>query len=196
MAIPAIRKVGVFEPVLFVGQPGLDDFKEIISRGQRLVSSGDIGAAMASLAKDAQDSDPRAQMVSAPLRLLGQTMRQPSICRMLLWADARRVRGDDASLRDLIVAWKQELDVVKATAGTIDGYKNVTADVLLLCGSDAPPLFTGSLDALQNVLPRATRIGLPGLNHGAPQDQGGTPAVIAGQLRRFFSPKFPPVVGP
>ena len=27
MAIPAIRKVAVFEPVVFVGQPGLDDFK-------------------------------------------------------------------------------------------------------------------------------------------------------------------------
>lgn len=186
MAIPAIRKVAVFEPVLFVGQPGLDEFKGIISRGQGLVASGDIGAAMASLAKDAQDSDPRAQAVSAPNRLLQQMMTQSIISRLLLWADARRVNGDDVALRDLIVAWKQELDVVEATEGTIDDYKNVTAEVLLLCGADAPTLFTGTLDALQKVLPRATRVELPGLNHGAPQDQGGNPAVIADQLRRFF----------
>ena len=185
-AIPAIRKVAVFEPVLFVGQPGLDEFKGIISRGQRLVANGDIGAAMASLAKDAYDSDPRAQAVSAPYRLLSRAMTQPVICRLLLWADARRVTGDDVPLRDLIVAWKQELDVVKATEGTLDYYTNVTAEVLLLCGAGAPPLFTGTLDALQNVLPRATRVEIPGLNHGGPQDQGGNPVIVADQLRRFF----------
>lgn len=185
-AIPAIRKVAVFEPVLFVGQPGLDEFKRIISRGQRLVASGDIGAAMASLAKDAYDSDPRAQAVSVPYRLLSRVMTQPVVSRLLLWADARRVTGDDVPLRDLIVAWKQELDVVKATEGTLDDYTNVTAEVLLLCGTSAPTLFTGTLDALQKVLPHATRVELPGVNHGGPQDQGGNPAIIADQLRRFF----------
>lgn len=186
MAIPAIRKVALFEPVLFVGQPGLDEFKVTISRGQRLVDCGDIPAAMASLAKDAAESDPRAQAVSAPLRLLGRIMTQPIICRALLWADAKRVTGDDVQLRDLIVAWKQELDVVKSTEGTLDDFTNVTAEVLLLCGTGAPTLFTGTLDALQRVLPRATRVDLSGLNHGGPQDQGGNPAIVAAQLRRFF----------
>ena len=56
----------------------------------------------------------------------------------------------------------------------------------MLCGSEAQPLFKGTLDALANALPQATRVELPGLNHGAAQDQGGKPAVIADQLRRFF----------
>jgi len=86
----------------------------------------------------------------------------------------------------LIVAWKEELDVVKATEGTLDDYKNVSADVLLMCGANAPTLFTGTIDALQEVLPRATRVELPGLNHGGAQDSGGDPGVIADQLRRFF----------
>lgn len=185
--IPSIRKVAVFEPVVFVGQPGLDEFKAVISRGQRLVTSGDIGAAMASLAADATRSDPRAQAVSAPYRLLQRIMISPIVCRGWLWADARLAKGDNAALRDLIVAWKQELDVVIASEGTIDDYKNVTAEVLLLCGSGAPPLFTGTLDALQKALPHVTRAELPGLNHGGPQDQGGNPVVIAARLRRFFS---------
>jgi pimeloyl-ACP methyl ester carboxylesterase len=185
--VRAIRKVAVFEPVLFVGQPGLDEFKEVISRGQRLLASGDVAGAMASLAKGAQDSDTRAKSVAAPYRLLGRVMTQPAVCRALLWADAQRVKGDDAALRDLILAWKQDMEVVKATEGSIDHYKNVTAEVLLLCASDAAPLFKATLDALQNVLPRATRVELPAVNHGAAQDQGGTPTVIAGQLRRFFS---------
>ncbi len=187
MSIPSIRKVALFEPVLFVGQPGLDEFRATISRGQRLVDSGDIAGAMASLAKDASDADPRAQAVAAPLRLLGRIMTLPLMCRLLLWADAKRVTGDDAALRDLIVAWKEELNVVKATEGHLADFADVTAEVLLLCGTGAPTLFTGTLDALQTVLPSATRVELPGLNHGGPQDQGGEPAVIADQLRRFFS---------
>ena len=187
MFIPTIRKVALFEPVLFVGQPGLAEFTATISRGQRLVDSGDIAGAMASLAKDAADGDPRAQQVAAPLRLLGKIMTQPTICRALLWADAKRVSGDDAALRELIVAWKEELNVVKSTEGTLDDFSKVTADVLLLVGTDAPALFTGTLDALQTVLPRATRVDLPGLNHGGAQDQGGEPEVIAAQLRHFFA---------
>ncbi|MDV3129112.1 alpha/beta hydrolase [Mycobacterium sp. 21AC1] len=187
ITIPAIRKVAVFEPVVFVGQPGLDEFKRIIERGKRMVASGDVGAAMSSLAQDAADSDPRAQALSAPYRLLQRIMVKPGICRAWLWADARTARGDDAPLRDLIVAWKDEMDVVIASEGTIGDYAGVTAEVLLLCGIGAPTLFTGTLDALQEVLPRATRVEVPGLNHGGPQDQGGNPAAIAAQLRQFFA---------
>lgn len=186
IAVPTIRKVAVFEPVVFVGQPGLGQFKELVARGQQLLSGGDVGAAMASLARDAQDSDPRVKSVAAPYRLLGRVMTNPAICRVLLWADARRVQGDNAALRDLIVAWKTDMEVVKATEGRIGDYKNVTAEVLLICASDTGPLFAGSLDALQKVLPRSTRIELPGVNHGAAQDQGGTPDVIADRLRQFF----------
>jgi hypothetical protein len=76
---------------------------------------------------------------------------------------------------------------VQATEGTIDDYEDMTAEVLLMCGAGAPPLFKGTLDALEKVLLRVTRIELPGVNHGAAQDQGGKPEVIADQLRRFFS---------
>jgi pimeloyl-ACP methyl ester carboxylesterase len=193
LSIPAIRKVAVFEPVIFVGQPGLDDFKAVISHQERLQARGDAAATMAGMAKDEQDSqDRRTKSVAAPYRLLGAAMTRPGLCRVLLWADARLVKGDDAALRDLIPALKPELDLVKATEGTIDDYKNATAEVLLLCGTDAPPLFTGTLDALASVLPRATRVELPGLNHGGAQDQGGKPAVIAEQLRRFFGADITP----
>jgi deazaflavin-dependent oxidoreductase (nitroreductase family) len=186
ITVPAIRKVAVFEPVIFVDQPGLDDFKSVISRQEGLQARGDVAALMAAMAKDAMAGDARGQSVSAPYRLLGWVMTRPLFCRMMLWADARLVKGDDVALRDLIPALKPELDQVKATEGTIDDYKNVTAEVLLMCGTQAPPLFTGTLDALANVLPRAARVELPGLNHGGAQDQGGQPAVIAEQLRRFF----------
>jgi pimeloyl-ACP methyl ester carboxylesterase len=185
LKVPAIREVAVFEPVLFVGQPGVDEFKAVISRNERRLATGSLGEVMAGLTKDA-GNDPRGKSISAPYRLLLWLFSQPAVCSMLLWVDARLTKGDNAALRDLIPGLKPELDLVKATEGTIDDYKNVTADVLLLCGAEAPPLFTGTLDALANVLPRARRIDLPGVNHGAAQNQGGKPAVIAEQLRRFF----------
>ena len=186
VSIPQIRTVAVFEPVIFVGQPGLDEFKKTIDRAEALVAGGDIAVAMSSLAADA-GNDPRTQAVSPLYQLMGRVLAAPLTCRALLSLDALAARGDTVALRDLVPTLIPELRQVKATEGTIDYYRNVTAECLLMCGADAPPLFTATQDALQQVLPHCTRVVLPGLNHGAAQDQGGSPAVIAGQLRQFFS---------
>lgn len=186
MSIPAVRKVAVFEPVVFVGQPGLDEFKATISRGEVLMATGDVAAAMSSLATDA-GKDPRTQDVSAFYRLLGRLATQPWACRLALWLDALTTRGDQVPLRDLVPALIPELQQVRATEDTIDDYRRVTAETLLMCGRGAPTLFTGTADALQQVIPQSQRVELPGCNHGAAQDQGGNPAAIAGQLRQFFS---------
>ena len=186
VSIPQIRRVAVFEPVIFVGQPGLDEFKKTIDRGEALVAGGDIAVAISSLAADA-GNDPRTQAVSPLYRVMGRVLAAPLVCRALLLLDALAARGDTVALRDLVPALIPELRQVTATEGTIDYYRSVTAECLLMCGTGAPPLFTATQDALQQVLPHATRVSLPGLNHGAAQDQGGNPAVIAGQLRQFFS---------
>lgn len=186
VAISEIRKVAVFEPVIFVGQPGLDEFTKTIDRGEALVARGDIAGAMSSLAADA-GNDPRTQAVSPLYRLLGRMFTSPIACRAVLSLDALAARGDNVALRDLVPALIPELQQVKATEGTIDYYRNVTAECLLMCGADAPPLFTGTQDALLQVLPNATQLVLPGLNHGAAQDQGGDPVVIADRLKQFFT---------
>lgn len=186
LSIPAIRKVAVFEPVVFVGQPDLDEFKQTISRGEALIAKGDVAAAMSSLAADA-GKDPRTQDVSAAYRLLGNLFTQPLACRMVLWLDGITARGDKVALRELVPALIPELHLVRATEGTLDDYRRATAECLLMYGSGAPTLFTGTADALQQVLPRSKRVELPACNHGAAQDQGGNPAAIAEQLRQFFS---------
>lgn len=186
VAISEIRKVAVFEPVIFVGQPGLDEFTKTIDRGEALMARGDIAGAMSSLAADA-GNDPRTQAVSPLYRLLGRMFTSPIACRAVLSLDALAARGDNVALRDLVPALIPELQQVKATEGTIDYYRNVTAECLLMCGADAPPLFTGTQDALLQVLPNATQLVLPGLNHGAAQDQGGDPVVIADRLKQFFT---------
>ena len=61
------------------------------------------------------------------------------------------------------MAWKEELNVVKATEGHLDDFANVTADVLLMCGTDTTAMFTDTLDALESMLPRSSRVEPPGL---------------------------------
>lgn len=80
--IPAIRKVAVFEPVIFVDQPGLADFVRLIDRGSQRVEQGDIAGAMAGLAADAQDY--RGESVSAPYRVAGWLMTRRPFCQAIL----------------------------------------------------------------------------------------------------------------
>ena len=42
VSIPQVRKVAVFEPVLFVNQPGVAEFRRTIARGEEFVARGDI----------------------------------------------------------------------------------------------------------------------------------------------------------
>lgn len=78
-----------------------------------------------------------------------------------------------------------ELAEVRATEGTLEDYRQVSAGVLLMRGGKAEPLITGTLDALHRVLPANDVVVLPGLHHGSAQDQD-SPQTIADALRQFL----------
>ncbi len=62
-------------------------------------------------------------------------------------------------------------------------------EVLLLGGSKSPAYLKSALDALEKVLPYASRIDFPGLDHAAAvnADRGGKPDPVAQALRGFFA---------
>ena len=64
--------------------------------------------------------------------------------------EARRVRGDDVPLQDLLPTIHHEIELVKKTAGTLDDYRGVAADVLLLYGSNTDSMFKVTAEALQS----------------------------------------------
>jgi hypothetical protein len=77
-------------------------------------------------------------------------------------------------------------------AGTLESFRAVHAEVLLLGGSKGLPYLKPSLDALEQVVPHAERVELKGLDHGGSSDvsdtnSGGKPEVVAPELRRFFA---------
>jgi len=51
LILPAIHKVTLYEPVLFVGQPGLEQFEATIHRYDKEIAEGKLAAAMVALTK-------------------------------------------------------------------------------------------------------------------------------------------------
>jgi ATP/maltotriose-dependent transcriptional regulator MalT len=78
-------------------------------------------------------------------------------------------------------------------SGTLESFRALPAEVLLLGGSKSPKYLKAALDSLEHVLPHATRIEFSGLGHGSPwnfdkqRNPDGNPEVVAAAQRRFFA---------
>ena len=74
-------------------------------------------------------------------------------------------------------------------SGKVEPFRSIRAEVLLMGGSKSPAYLKAALDALEQVLPKVSRVELRGLNHAASwnTDRGGRPTPVAHALREFFS---------
>lgn len=104
---------------------------------------------------------------------------------LYLQYDAIIVKGDHVHLKDLLPILHFDLQLVNETEGTLENFKDVSADVLLLSGSKSPLLLKKSPNALNKVLPQVSRIELPGFGHEAAANSGKLKR-IAQELQRFF----------
>jgi hypothetical protein len=85
-------------------------------------------------------------------------------------------------------ALQHEGHEITEMSGTLDPLRRVRAHVLLLGGSKSSPFLKDALRRVEQALPGAQRIELPGLNHSSPWNKQvrGNPEAIAAVLRRFF----------
>ena len=74
----------------------------------------------------------------------------------------QRPRSGNVAWRELVASLAAELDPVLATAGTLEQYRHLDAQVLLMYGSETDPMFVDCSEALLAVLPRSTVLRLPG----------------------------------
>jgi hypothetical protein len=181
LSLPNIEKVAAYEPLLFLDQPGLDNFLGFMERFDQQMAEGRLGDAIVTTIKGSGTPKswawiPRALL--APFLSFGMRV------------EARRIRGDDVPLQDLLPTIHYEIELVKQTAGTLDDYRGVAADVLLLYGSNTDSMFKVTAEALQSVLPHSICIELPDLEHRSAQDYG-KPERIAPVLQLFFHPARP-----
>jgi pimeloyl-ACP methyl ester carboxylesterase len=173
ISLPAIHKVAAYEPLIFVGQPQLEEFKTTIRHLDRNIAEGKLAKATVDLIKDSPKGSRIPDFLYIP------------IVKLFFWINIKTVNGDDVSYQELIPPLADELHLVEKTEGTIEDYKNVTARVLVLEGSKTEPLLKDSVNALKEILPNSNFIELRGLNHDSAQDYG-KPEPIARELKSFF----------
>jgi len=178
LGLPNIEKVATYEPLLFLDQPRLNKLLGFMQQFDQQLAEGRLGDAIVTTIKGSGTPKswtwiPRALL--APFLSFGMRV------------EARRVRGDDVPLQDLLPTIHHEIELVKKTEGTLDDYRGVAADVLLLYGSNTDSMFKATAKALQSVLPHAVCIELSDLDHRSVQDYG-KPERIAPLLQVFFHP--------
>ena len=79
------------------------------------------------------------------------------------------------------------LVLVNETKGTIENFKDVSAEVLLLNGSKTFLFLKHIIAALNEVLPNVERVEIEAIDHAAAEDITGKPEIVAHEIKRFWS---------
>ena len=124
----------------------------------------------------------RALPVALTGRLVAAGMRQETRREAMPSADPY------PSMRELAPTIHDDFAIVAASAGRLDDWRTIRAEVLLMGGQTSPAFLKRALDDLASVLPQARRIELAGVGHEASwnADRRGAPQAVAPALRSFF----------
>jgi len=174
LTLPAIHKAAIFEPPLLINGSFSTAF---LARYEEEIAQGDMAAALVTGMIGAQMGPPVFNaMPRWLLKLLTKTMMD------------KKTSDGDVTMRMLAPTLHYDFQLVIESEGSLESFRAIRAEVLLLGGSTSPAYLKVALDALEKVFPQAKRIEFPGLGHGASgnSDRGGQPEVVAQELRRFF----------
>ena len=107
---------------------------------------------------------------------------------MIMASEDKRAKGNDVTLRKLAPTLHYDAQLIIESKGALESFRAIRTRVLLIGGSLSPAFLKAGLDALQQILPDALRVEIPGAGHGASgnTDRGGKPEVVAQELCRFF----------
>lgn len=172
--LPEIRKLALYEPPLsFQDSPSVN----WVPRYEQEISEGKVAAAFVTIVKGTKDSVvigriPRFLLVP----LLGLAIK----------ADAREVKDGAVALADLVPTVHYDASVVIELADSLESFRDLQTDVLLLRGAKSARYLHIAFDRLATVLSKVRCAELPGVGHLA-ADNGGKPELVATELKRFFS---------
>jgi hypothetical protein len=140
------------------------------------MAAGDLGAALAAVIKGLDDPSWITRM---PRFIL-----EP-VFRVLSRVQKSEKSADGPSVAELIPTMHYDMLVAREMAGTLQHYRAMPAEVLLLGGDRSRPFLSVALDRLESVLPQVSRVHFKGVGHLAPAE--GAPERVAGELKRFFA---------
>lgn len=174
LRVDAIERVALYEPPFSVGNR---DNAHWAPRHAREIERGAIGAAMLTVMKGTGDS-----------RLLRLLPYWPAarFFDLLLRFDADRVAPGDTPIAALVPTMQYDARIVKEASPHLERFRALRSDVLLLGGSESAAFLGAAMDAIEEILPRRSRVVLPGVGHTA-ADNHGKPEMVAAALRAFFA---------
>lgn len=178
LELPAIRKAAIFEPPLSIN--GSVDMRWLPELDREL-AQGKLDAALVTGMLGAQMGP--AFMRKLPRGLLELMTRQ------MMASEQKKAKPGDVTMRALAPTLRSDFQLVGELADTLDDYRAIPGDVLLLGGSKSPAYLQQAVNALTQTLPGARRVVFAGLDHSAtgPREMGGKPALVAQTLRDFFA---------
>ena len=187
IAVSRIRRVAAYEPLLLWGGPDDAAIRRMFTTMQQMMRGGRLGEAVVfsiheSVAREV-DRGHLASWVGTAVRAFPSRAAAGLIDVFLR---VQRPRPGNVAWRELVASLPTELDPVLETEGTLELYRQLDAQVLLMYGSETDPMFVHCAEALHAVLPDSTVLRLPGLNHDSAQTYG-KPETIAAALRLFFT---------
>ena len=182
IGLAQVERVVSYDPLLFLGQPGIDQFQELFGTICRQIRAGHLGEAMRYSAAQVATIEARRGAYPGWVAAL---LRHVPVAAFDLYLRLERPPEGTVAWRDLLRALPDELGLVIATQGTLDSYRSLDAATLLLFGGKSHPVFEATAQALHGVLPTSTVVRLPGINHDAAQTYGH-PDAIAAATRDFL----------
>jgi pimeloyl-ACP methyl ester carboxylesterase len=178
LSLPAIAKAAIYEPPLF---PNGTTPTAVLQRYDREIAQGKLAAALITGMKGAQ-------MGPAFFNLLPNWLLTPMISAAMKGEEKKGASGY-VSMREIAPTLHYDFQLVADRSGELERYRAIHADVLLLGGSTSPAYLKAALGMLEQVLPQARRVELPGVGHAASwnKERGGNPEPVAQVLRTFFA---------
>jgi pimeloyl-ACP methyl ester carboxylesterase len=176
--LPAIHRAVIFEPPLFADNRAP---ASVLTRFDQEMAQGDVAAALVTGMKGAQMGPPVFNVLPRWLleRLTAMAMAQ----------EDRRGTNGYLPMRALAPTLHHDFQLVAETSGSLERFRAIAAELMLLGGSKSPAYLKSALDVLERVVPDAERVELPGVGHAAAwnSDRGGKPAMVGHELGRFFA---------
>lgn len=180
LTLPAVRKAALYEPALLLSSPS----PALLKRLDDEIVQGKTAAALVTGMKGAQMGPP---LFNAMPRWLLERLTNTAIAQ-----EDEQAKQGDVTMRMLAPTLHYDFQLVNEMAQTLESFRAVRIQVLLLGGSKSQAFLKDALDALEQVLPHVRRVEFPGLDHGgssdpSPTNHHGNPGLVAQELRRYFA---------
>jgi pimeloyl-ACP methyl ester carboxylesterase len=126
------------------------------------------------------------------MRAMPDWLVKPAISRIIK-AEEKTAASDDASMAELAKSLPYDIAIAQSIDGTIAKFKDIKQPVLLVGGSKSPQFLKQALDELEQIIPDATRVEIPGVDHAASwnvdprRNPHGNPTAVAEVLKTYFT---------